>query len=764
MRCGLPGNSIASPIARQDSAASKKSANWRRILNPRALSFARAPADESGAKAEVCARMRGADARPRVAFLTDRPGGPCDLRARELAARLGARFAFQLASSAAALDAASLDLLYVFFRGDRDYARLGLPPQRVVLELAELPADDGAFLREDAATWTAPSRALFAALRELHPRVLHLPWGVDLARFRTARRARSAALRIGWIGDARDPEDGARELVTPACSGRFALDLCDARRSPRARAAMLQRADVIAVATPDPRRTRALLEGMACGAFPVTCDGAPARDWIVPGVNGLVVPRSADAFREAFAWCEANLGAVRRAGRLDAELVREEHDADALAERFGDALESALGRAPAPPAALPQRGAARTALARGVVPLRIAFVTPEFADDEASGGLDTYLRRMAGALVEAGHRPEIFAIGRQPALPQRRSSEIRVHRVEPALQRRAVRQLDRALHHLRLHALRPALECAADAFALAWRLRRRALRAPFDLVQSSDHRACGLFVPALAPAGAHWMRLSLDDPHAARVNGEARPRAWLDRLYGEALRRAERRYAPSAFLARHLLATRGLHADVVRPPAHLDPKPSEPRQRLPERYFAFVGKLVATKGAPLLAEALKRVLREEPRFAMVWLGPDPMRAFPGWTAGWAPHASRVRYLGELRRDEVYGVLAGADAAVLPSLFDNLPNSAIEALLLGVPVIGSRGASIDELVEDGVTGVLVPMGDADALADAMLAQWRGRTGVAKGFRWEPPEAMRPERAVANLLEATGLTAPARAELA
>ena len=89
----------------------------------------------------------------------------------------------------------------------------------------------------------------------------------------------------------------------------------------------------------------------------------------------------------------------------------------------------------------------------------------------------------------------------------------------------------------------------------------------------------------------------------------------------------------------------------------------------------------------------------------------------------------MRYLGELRRDEVYGVLAGADAAVLPSLFDNLPNSAIEALLLGVPVIGSRGASLDELVTDGVTGVLVPIGDADALADAMLAQWRGRTGVA-----------------------------------
>jgi glycogen(starch) synthase len=209
-------------------------------------------------------------------------------------------------------------------------------------------------------------------------------------------------------------------------------------------------------------------------------------------------------------------------------------------------------------------------------------------------------------------------------------------------------------------------------------------------------------------------------------------------------------------------ATRGLAGEVLRPPARLDPMPADPRERLPERYFAFAGKLVAMKGAHVLAEALKRVLREEPSFAMVWLGPDPQRNFASWIAGWAPHAGRVRHLGELRLDETYGVLARADAAVVPSLFDNLPNSAIEALLLGVPVIGTRGASIDELVEDGVTGVLVPPGDADALADAMLSQWRGRSGVAKGFRWELPDAMRPERAVANLIEAAGLCAPVRAD--
>jgi glycosyltransferase involved in cell wall biosynthesis len=58
------------------------------------------------------------------------------------------------------------------------------------------------------------------------------------------------------------------------------------------------------------------------------------------------------------------------------------------------------------------------------------------------------------------------------------------------------------------------------------------------------------------------------------------------------------------------------------------------------------------------------------------------------------------------------------------LVDNLPNTAIESLTRGVPVIGSAGASIDELVIDGIDGLLVPIGDTDTLAKSMAATWSG----------------------------------------
>jgi len=102
-------------------------------------------------------------------------------------------------------------------------------------------------------------------------------------------------------------------------------------------------------------------------------------------------------------------------------------------------------------------------------------------------------------------------------------------------------------------------------------------------------------------------------------------------------------------------------------------------------------------------------------------------------------------------------LRGAEAAVLPSRCDNLPNTVIETLLLRVPVIGSRGASIDELVEPGRSGQLVPIGDPVALAEVMVKVWRREVPwLGSGFRRPAILAeMAPERAAMNLIRLAGL---------
>ena len=194
----------------------------------------------------------------------------------------------------------------------------------------------------------------------------------------------------------------------------------------------------------------------------------------------------------------------------------------------------------------------------------------------------------------------------------------------------------------------------------------------------------------------------------------------------------------------------------MRPPAALETKP-ELSHELPERYLIHFGQLSGAKGTPVVARALPRVWEQAPDFTMVWAGADRGDCLAQWREAWGENRSRVLWLGELTKPELYAALQNAEAAVLPSAVDNLPNTVIESLLLGIPVIGTVGSSIDELVEPDETGDLVPVGDSEALADAMLRVWQGRALAKPGFHWDSALAqqMQPENAVAHLLRLAGL---------
>jgi len=71
------------------------------------------------------------------------------------------------------------------------------------------------------------------------------------------------------------------------------------------------------------------------------------------------------------------------------------------------------------------------------------------------------------------------------------------------------------------------------------------------------------------------------------------------------------------------------------------------------------------------------------------------------------------------RDDIPELLACLDVFVLPSLGEGISNTVLEAMASGLPVVATRVGGNPELVEDGVTGLLVPVGDVTALANALL---------------------------------------------
>lgn len=131
--------------------------------------------------------------------------------------------------------------------------------------------------------------------------------------------------------------------------------------------------------------------------------------------------------------------------------------------------------------------------------------------------------------------------------------------------------------------------------------------------------------------------------------------------------------------------------------------------------IASVGRLRREKGQEHLIRAMSRLrnsLRVEVRLAVVGGGPEEARLK---RIAEAQDAS-IHFLG-YRRD-VATWYSAADVVVLPSCEDACPLAALEAMSLGRPVVASNVGGIPELVQDGVTGLLVPPGNPTSLAAAI----------------------------------------------
>jgi len=177
--------------------------------------------------------------------------------------------------------------------------------------------------------------------------------------------------------------------------------------------------------------------------------------------------------------------------------------------------------------------------------------------------------------------------------------------------------------------------------------------------------------------------------------------------------------------------------------------------------FLFVGRDFERKGGVQLLEAFAR-LREWRRGARLWIV-GPHRRI-------GAHRPGIEWLGDVSPTRLETVMAHSTALVLPTLREPFGLAFLDAMACGLPCIGSRVEAVDELVEHGHTGLLVPPGDITALTAAMrqllddpaLGRRLGAAGreqVLARHTW----AHVAERLERVLLSATGLLAPVAAAL-
>jgi colanic acid/amylovoran biosynthesis glycosyltransferase len=196
-------------------------------------------------------------------------------------------------------------------------------------------------------------------------------------------------------------------------------------------------------------------------------------------------------------------------------------------------------------------------------------------------------------------------------------------------------------------------------------------------------------------------------------------------MLGQKMRSATFVAAISDFTRAQLMRIAGVahsadHFSVVRCGLPMDDYPFEPRAELGDvPTVLMTARLADEKGHLVLLEALAALRRSGTPMRAVFIGSGPVAEFLADATTRLDLSDVVTWMGAQPPSVVHEQLQACDIFCLPSFAEGLPVVLMEAMAVGRPVITTYISGIPELVENNVTGLVLPAGRADLLADALL---------------------------------------------
>lgn len=316
----------------------------------------------------------------------------------------------------------------------------------------------------------------------------------------------------------------------------------------------------------------------------------------------------------------------------------------------------------------------------------------------STGGCEMQVRLLARSFAAAGHDVSVLA----PHLDHRRPVREIIDGVP--VQR---------IVYPKIKIVGALVLCARFALTLLARRRR------YDAVHVHTAQNLAAVAGMLRP----WLRATL----AVKISGawefdggildpgrRARP---YNRFFNACIKRADHIQCISEYTRTRMLA-------AGYPAAHLRMIPNAvdllrfapPAAQTQTLKVVFVGRLVPVKGLPVLLDAWREVAARFAGARLAIAGDGVERAALVEQARALGIAERVDFLGEVA--DVPAVLADAAVYVQPSHQEGMPNAVLEAMASGLPIVATRVSGNEDLVNDGANGLLVPPGDARALAEAL----------------------------------------------
>jgi len=343
--------------------------------------------------------------------------------------------------------------------------------------------------------------------------------------------------------------------------------------------------------------------------------------------------------------------------------------------------------------------------------MRLVFLNEAFWP--AIGGIEVLSRKALVALQSRGYETTVITSFAGDDLPERDEVDgIQVYRLP----------FRRALGGRDLEAI---VRCRNELSRLKGHLRP-------DVIQLNFSGPSGYFLlaaeSAVDPPFVMAVRHSLDGD----ISGETivgRLLRSADWVTGNSVATLEgaRRVAPD-IESRSSVILNAMEAPPVGPrPLSFDP---------PE--LLCLGRIVYEKGFHVAVEAFQRIHRRFPRARLTIAGDGPERGALHEQVSRLGLERAVRFTGWIRPERVPAVIGEASIVLVPSREESFGLVALEAGLMGRPVVASRVGGLPEVVSHLETGLTVPADDADAMAEAAIRllddpQLAGRLGGAARIR-------------------------------
>jgi len=349
--------------------------------------------------------------------------------------------------------------------------------------------------------------------------------------------------------------------------------------------------------------------------------------------------------------------------------------------------------------------------------VHVVYVTSEFVTESQGGGLASYISNISRILADRGHTVTVVTSSEKNDDSLEWYPGVKVERVKISGKWLLV-PLYRLWESWRLH----------NRVKTVNKLNK------ISIVQYASFNAVGFFyvkkVPSVVRISSDcvcWRKYKIYDYKNEDIN----ELCLTDKIEYAALKRIGTIYGPSYATAEIISKRIGCKIPIIESPFYLKRTEFDDslyNEKLKDRkYYLAHSSMSCLKGTHVIAQVIKEVCQKDEEACFVFAGSDhgifyrdgkieTVKEYIIRMAG--EYSERVFILGAVKREKLFPIIENAYACLMPSRIDNMPNTCIEAMAMGKIVIGTKGASYEQFIEDGISGYLMDIDDKKGLIDAI----------------------------------------------